>query len=186
MRMRSAAPARSATVSTICSVATAPSSRRSLPAGGRPRALEPLQPIRKRGAGGGQQPGDAGGDERGKKPEGEDRPADVDGIGARHRLSGDRLEQPDDAGGEARAERGAGEREDEAFGQRLAEQPPSARAERRAHRVLRVPLQPARQEQARDVGAGDEEDERHRSEQRHQQTPAVAIEDVLHRHDGAP
>jgi hypothetical protein len=47
-----------------------------------------------------------------------------------------------------------------------------------------MPLQSARQEQPGNVGAGDEKQERHRTEQRHEESPAVAIEDVLHRRRG--
>ena len=79
----------------------------------------------------------------------------------------------------AGAERCAGDRHDEALGERLPEQPPSSGAERRAHRVLRMPLQPARQQQAGHVDAGDQKHERDRSEQRDQQSPAIAIEHVL-------
>ena len=67
----------------------------ALAAGRRSCAL-PFSPWNRSGSearAAGSTPGDAGGDDRGEKPEGEHRPADVDGVGARHRLSGDRLEQ---------------------------------------------------------------------------------------------
>ena len=61
----------------------------------------------------------------------------------------------------------------------LAEQPRATRAERRPHRVFLLSLQAAREQQAGDVRARDEEDERHRAEQRHQQAAAVAIQHFL-------
>ena len=104
-----AAPRRasSATVRTICSVATAPSSRRS-PRPGR-RCACPSAPAARSGerrAGRGQQRRrHAAAIDRGDETEREDRPADVHGVGARHGAPADRLEDGDDADGERGAER---------------------------------------------------------------------------------
>ena len=152
-------------------------------AGRRARAVQPLQAIGERGTGGGKQAGNRRGDDGGGETEGKDGPADVHGIGARHRLPGDGLEQPHDADGECGTEEAAGDSQHETFGQRLAEQAPPARPERGAHGVLGVTLQAARQQQPRHVGAGDQEDDRDRAEERNQQPPAVAVEDVLHARD---
>ena len=161
-----------------------PASRRRSP---RPAVVrDPFSPCRRsdqRGASGRQHAGDPGGDDRRERSECDDGPPDVHGIGARHRLPRNRLEQRDDAGRESRAERRARERQHQAFGERLPEQPPPSRAERRAHRVLGMPLQPAGQQQAGDVGAGDQKHDGHRSEQRHEQPAAGAIQHVLHRRD---
>ncbi len=77
----------------------------------------------------------------------------------------------------------AGDRENETLGDGLTEEPEPSRAERRAHRVLRVALQAARQQQSRDVRAGDEEDDGHGSKERNEQAPAITIEHVLDGHD---
>ncbi|MGH2603665.1 MAG: hypothetical protein ACRDJ9_30300, partial [Dehalococcoidia bacterium] len=47
-----------------------------------------------------------------------------------------------------------------------------------------MPLQPSRQKQTGDVGAGNEKQERNGSEKRHQESAPVAIEDVFHRRGG--
>ena len=55
------------------------------------------------------------------------------------------------------AQHAARGREQQALGQQLARQALAPRAERRAHRELLAPLDSARQQQAREVGAGDQQ-----------------------------
>ena len=69
----------------------------------------------------------------------------------------------------------------DALGQELPEQPPSAGAERRADRELPLPRLGAREDQIRQIGAGDEQHEADRSLQ-HPQRGADAADHVgLHR-----
>ena len=84
--------------------------------------------------------------------------------------------QSDDA--ERRAERAAGQREHDAFGHELAQQPPAAGAKRGADRVLLLPRLGAREQQVGQVGAGDEQDEAHGALQ-HPQRGADAADDVV-------
>ena len=179
MRISSAAPPSRATVRIICSVATAPSSRRS------PRVALVREPFtsRKRSVNdaraAGSSPAMPAATTAARHAEREHRPSDRHHVGARNRVAADGLQGGDDADGEAGAGDGADQRHDEAFGDHLAEQPRAARAERRSHRVFLLPLQAAREQQAGDVRAGDEEDERDRAEQRHQQAAAVTIQHVV-------
>ena len=65
----------------------------------------------------------------------------------------------------------------------LPDQPQPARAERRAQRHLVLPGGRAREQQVRDVGARDEQHERHRAEERQERRPRVLDDVVLQRHD---
>ncbi len=60
---------------------------------------------------------------------------------------------------EQEAARAAGEREDQAFGDELPQQPPLTCAERRAQRELAIAPHGPRDSQVRDAGADDEEHE---------------------------
>ena len=83
---------------------------------------------------------------RHRRPEGDDRP--------RHPI---RDEQPGGAGEQ---------REEQALGQELADEAAARRAERQPDRHLVTPGRRARQQQVRDVGAGDQQhqaDHRHRA-----------------------
>ena len=61
--------------------------------------------------------------------------------------------------------RGAGERHQQHLGEQLAHERPARRAERRLHRQLAPALDRAREQQARQVRAGDEQHHRHRRQQ---------------------
>ena len=91
-------------------------------------------------------------------------------------MPADGLQHGDDGRGDARAQEGAREREHHAFRQDLTEQPPCPGAERRPHRVLGLPLQAAGEQEAGDVGAGDEEQQQDRPEQRHEQPASFAVQ----------
>ena len=59
----------------------------------------------------------------------------------------------------------AGEREEQALGQQVTREPPPPGAERKAHGQLALPRRRAREKQVREVGARDEEHERHGAEE---------------------
>ena len=65
----------------------------------------------------------------------------------------------------ASADGARGDREHGAFGEQLTQQPPLSRAERAAQRDLALTRFRPREQQARDVGAGDQQQERHRAGQ---------------------
>ena len=144
-------------------------------AGAGARSLEQREAIAPRRAQRRQQPGDDAGDERGEGAEEQDRPADRDGVGARHGVTADGLAAratmpqarpaPSSAAVSASAT---------ALDQHEAEQPRPPGADRRARRVFLLALQAAREQQAADVGAGDEEQQADGAEQRHQQPLALA------------
>ena len=60
----------------------------------------------------------------------------------------------------------ASDRQNEALGEHLPDESRPPRAERRAHAELALAGGAARQQQARDVDAGDEQHERHRADER--------------------
>ena len=78
-------------------------------------------------------------------------------------------------------------RDEQALGQELRHEPPPARADRRAHRDLSRARRRPREQEARDVDAGDEEEQPHRAQQDEQRRPeepddlAVQLDDA-----GAP
>ena len=72
------------------------------------------------------------------------------------------------------AERGAHQRQQHALGEELADQAAAARADRRANGDLALAHGRARQQQARHVGAGDDQQERRRAEQREERRPEDA------------
>ena len=73
--------------------------------------------------------------------------------------------------------------EHEALGEHLADEPPAAAAERRAHRQLPLARGRAHEQQVRDVGARDQQHERHRPHQREDRGPHVGDEVLVHRLD---
>ena len=80
--------------------------------------------------------------------------------------------------------RGAADQaEQQAFGQHLPQQPTPPGAERRPNRQLALPRGGARQQQVRDVGAGDQQDEAHRAEQDEQRPLDVTDDLFVHRHE---
>ena len=66
------------------------------------------------------------------------------------------------------AQRAAKRRQQARLGQQLPHEPPAARADRQAHGHLRRPAGRPRQQQVRDVGAGDQQDEPGDRQQQHQ------------------
>ena len=83
------------------------------------------------------------------------------------------------AEGEQHTERAAGEREQDALGQELTQQPAAAGANRHPDGHLARPRGAARQLQVGDVGARDEEQERDRAEEQPQAGPHLS---ARHRH----
>ena len=75
-------------------------------------------------------------------------------------------------------------RDRDRFDQHEAEQPRAPGAHRRARRVLLLALQAAREQQAADVGAGDEEQQADGAEQRHQQALTLGVQHGAHRPGG--
>ena len=79
---------------------------------------------------------------------------------------------------EHEAEHAADDRQQHALGHELAQQPAAAGAERGAHRELAMPRLGARQQQVGEVGARDQQHERHRRLQ-HPDGAAGAADDLL-------
>ena len=90
---------------------------------------------------------------------GEDQNTQIDGRGLGHgeRRRHEAREQGHGDDGDRDAEQATDKREHEALGQQLAHEPLAPRAERGPHRQLLAPLEDAREEQAREVRAGDEQ-----------------------------
>src|SRR5262245_7975287 len=87
---------------------------------------------------------------------------------------------------EEQSESCAREREQNAFGQKLPDQSGPARAQRQPHPDLVAPGGAARQEQVRDVGAGNQQDDAHdghENEQRRSISLAETLETFRERHD---
>ena len=85
----------------------------------------------------------------------------------------------DDDAGEA-----AEQREHQVLGQHLTHQPAAAGAERRTHGQLLLAMAAAREQQVGDVGARDQQHQRHGAEQDHHRRPRHAADDLGHRlHD---
>ena len=95
------------------------------------------------------------------------------GIGADQRLHAD-ARQP-------QAEGAAGDRQQHAFGHELPEQPAAAGAERRAHGKLTMTGLGARQQQVREIRAGDEQHESDGGLQDPDRAAGAADDRVLHR-----
>ena len=84
-----------------------------------------------------------------------ERSRDAVGVRGEHRAQAGEAQR--------RAERAADDGEQHALGQELPQQAPTARAERRADREFPLPRFGAREDQVRQVGAGDEQHESHRA-----------------------
>ena len=82
---------------------------------------------------------------------------------------------------EQQAEDRADGRQQQAFGEQLANQAPAAGAERRADGDFTITPGGARQQEVRDVGAGDEQHDQHRGGEQLQRAPHVADEQLLER-----
>ncbi len=110
-------------------------------------------------------------------------PVHRDAVEARDVLRLDQMDPPDRREGKGHAQDSAQERQGQALDQELEGQAPSRGAHRDAHRDLLLARERSRQEQVRDVGAGDEEHERHRT--REDQKGLTDIPDHLieKRHD---
>ena len=79
----------------------------------------------------------------------------------------------------------AGAREQQAFDEQLPEQPPAAGAEREPHRDFLPPLRRTAEQEVGHVGAGDEQHDQHRPEQRRQRrADARSRQAFLQRHHG--
>jgi hypothetical protein len=75
------------------------------------------------------------------------------------------------------------DREDEAFGQELSNDPRATRPQSRAHGELAIPRRRPREDQMRDVRARDEEHARDGAEKDHERQPHVADELFTKRND---
>ena len=77
----------------------------------------------------------------------------------------------------------ADQAEQQAFGQHLAQQSTPPGAERRSNRQLALPRGGAGEQQVRDVGAGNQQDEAHRTEQDDQRPLDVTHDLFVQRHE---
>ncbi len=98
-----------------------------------------------------------------QRGEGEDPPIHPDRVGTRHDRRIDGEEDPDAGDREQQPERPAGDGEHDALGQQLADQAPVPGAKRAPQRELAMAAFGAREDQARDVRAGDQQQKRHRA-----------------------
>ena len=87
---------------------------------------------------------------------------------------------------EGEAQPPAGQGQEQALGEHLAEQRPAARAERGAEGELRAPRRAAREQQVGHVGAGDQQDQADGAEQQDQRRASVLDDVVLQRDDPNP
>ncbi len=106
---------------------------------------------------------------------------DVDGLQSRQARRADLHEGVDAPDRDQQAERAAGRREQHALGQELPHQARAAGAQRAANGNLPLPDRRAREQQVRDVGAGDQQHEADRGEQRQQRRTHVADQIVVQR-----
>ena len=112
----------------------------------------------------------------------------VDGdVGqARQRSRRKRSQQVHAPGGEHQSRGAAKQRDDQALGEQLAQQPRTAGAERGANRQLAVARRRARQQQVRDIRARDEQDERDGAEQDEERPAHFANQFHVQRHEPDP
>jgi hypothetical protein len=102
---------------------------------------------------------------------------------ARQVLRQDRRKKADCPGREQHSQDAARQGDREGLGEELLDEMAAARTERRAHGELPVPGRRARQQQARDVGAGDPEQESDRPEEGQERGPHVPDHRVGERQD---
>ena len=88
--------------------------------------------------------------------------------------------------GDAEPGDAAARREHQAFSKHLAHQPAAAGAKRRAHAELALARGAARQQQIRDVDAGNEQHERNRAHQREQRRPELSHHLILQMEGASP
>ena len=101
-------------------------------------------------------------------------PVERDRLRARQRAGIEAQEAVEERDRGSDAERTAGEREQHALGEQMRDEPPASRAEREAHGELAPAAFTAREQQAREVRADDEQHEPHGAEQHRELGPNVA------------
>src|SRR5262249_1370120 len=79
----------------------------------------------------------------------------------------------------------ADDREEQALGEHLADEAAAARAERDADRELALPDRRPREEEVRDVGAGDEQHEPNCADEKKERRPGVARQELAQPRDAA-
>ena len=121
--------------------------------------------------------------ERGRQRERRDSPIHRDGIETRQSRRSERQDRADRPARDEQAARAARQRQQQTLGQELARQPGPPRAERRPYRQFARTGRGAREQQVRDVRAGDEQHEGHRAEQQVQRRPGAAGDLLPQRHD---
>ena len=104
-------------------------------------------------------------------------------LKARQVLRAERQQQPDADPREPDAGDGAGAGEHQALGEQLAHEARPRAPERRPHRQLALARGRADEQQVRDVGARDEQHERHRPHERQDRGPDVGDQILVHRLD---
>ncbi len=117
------------------------------------------------------------------KREAEHAPVDAGVNGGRH-AGRDQLQQRDDQRARGQeAERAAGERQHDAFGQKLPEEPAATGAEGHPHRELARARRGADEQQIRDVRARDEQHRADRTDEHDERRPDGPRQILLQRHD---
>jgi hypothetical protein len=117
----------------------------------------------------------------GQHREGEHHGIHRDRVEARQILRSEHQQHLDPRACEEQAERRPARRDHQALRQHLAHELRAAGADRRADRQLAAPSRRAHDQQVRDVGARDQQHERHGAHQRHDRRPHVADQIVEHR-----
>ena len=115
-------------------------------------------------------------EQRDRQREEEDRARHHDLRGARREPRREQDEKLPPGHGDAEAQRSADDRDDDAFRQKLAGEPPPPRSERRAQRHLPLAAHETGQREVRDVGAGDEQDEADRGGEQQERRAGVPRE----------
>ena len=114
----------------------------------------------------------------------QDTAVDRNLIGARY-LIGEQGGARGEAGArQQQAHDSTGRGEHERLDQQLLEHPGASGAERSTDRELLAPAERARKQQVADIGAGNQQHERHGREQHHERGADIADDQLLQRHDG--
>ena len=108
---------------------------------------------------------------------------DRDLVQTRHALRSQHADAIQRRNGQQHADAAAGQREDDALRQKLADQASSRRADCSADGHLAAAREPSREQQVRHVRAGNQQHEANRRRQHEHRSPRVADDLLLQRHD---
>ena len=146
-----------------------------------PGAAQAGLDVRSRRADGGREPEDEGAQERHADREQDDEAVEPRLLETRHSRGTHRHERADADLRQREPEQRGGQREHEALGQELADDPRPPGAERRANGQLARPRRAAREQQVGEIAARDQQHEADRAEHHEEPRPIVSDDIVRHR-----